>query len=676
MRLDYSINPRKISFILGGIAIVLAVLSLIGEYYLSNILLDEESVQAQVIDLFSVNLEDSIPTWYSTINLYHAAVLLGLITLAKYRQNDRFRRYWLGLAVIFLYMSIDEGAAIHEMFSDFMEVYVDATGLFTFAWVVVGAPIMLVVALIYLRFVLNLPPRTRNLFFLAGALYVGGALVVEAISASTYTEDLSFRYLAIATVEELCEMLGVVTLIYTLLSYLGEMQLEVALHPPETIPSPERQPVNLPNPLKWVGSSALTSTAFGFSLALILWILLVEALPFGWGGDIALIVVGVTSFATLSFIARGWRPTFSPEMVFIASLTMPLWFRLAVIVFDRFGLPAPAFALLLVIAAAVVSILLPALHIAGLMLGFAFGTVLVSLNLDYTLVYTLYAAVFFVVLASLSRQWAAVLAVVVVVWLLIFPRIEAQTRTMVLAELGDLPAGTMTLYTDQYLDVLQTPDNTRHLYANGAKLISSYNGTTELISNLLNDLLDSQNALLIGTGTMEMAEALNAGHLTILETDPLFARVRLLFTDNPAQTVIVDDPARFLSTTAGEYDLVVIETPSLLDINTVKLYSVPTYAALESRLASDGVVVTSLITPFKPDERISRQIAASLLQTFDEVMVIAPSTLEWGVAIAADDLPYDRQTLSDLLNDGGSAEFVLFDTPAVEAVVGDAEPVN
>jgi hypothetical protein len=57
-------------------------------------------------------------------------------------------------------------------------------------------------------------------------------VVVEAISANQwYLDDgVSFLYLAIATVEESCEMLGVVLFIYALLVYMETMNYSAVFH--------------------------------------------------------------------------------------------------------------------------------------------------------------------------------------------------------------------------------------------------------------------------------------------------------------------------------------------------------------------------------------------------------------------------------------------------------------
>jgi hypothetical protein len=107
------------------------------------------------------------------------------------------------------------------------------TGYLYFAWQIVAAPLVILFGVIYWRFLFHLPPRTRNLFVLAALLYVGGALIVEGISANRWYLDggQSFEYLAIATIEECFEMLGAVVFIYTLLTYMAESRYSAVFYP-------------------------------------------------------------------------------------------------------------------------------------------------------------------------------------------------------------------------------------------------------------------------------------------------------------------------------------------------------------------------------------------------------------------------------------------------------------
>jgi hypothetical protein len=91
-----------------------------------------------------------------------------------------------------------------------------------FPWTIPGASLVLVVAPLYLRFVIGLPPRTRWLFVLAGVSFLGGSVVVEHL-ADYYIEafemdNLGYQFLT--AVEEALEMIGVVVFVHALLGYL------------------------------------------------------------------------------------------------------------------------------------------------------------------------------------------------------------------------------------------------------------------------------------------------------------------------------------------------------------------------------------------------------------------------------------------------------------------------
>ncbi len=74
----------------------------------------------------------------------------------------------------------------------------------------------------YLKFLIGLPKRIMVLFVVSGLIFVSGAIGFELLGgrhAELYgTSDLV--YTIYYTCEELLEMLGIATFIYTLLSYI------------------------------------------------------------------------------------------------------------------------------------------------------------------------------------------------------------------------------------------------------------------------------------------------------------------------------------------------------------------------------------------------------------------------------------------------------------------------
>jgi hypothetical protein len=233
MTLTIPIRARRIALVLAVIAVYLALQSILGRAVEESYEGSTTVLIANLVRVFNVNRESSIPAWYSSSLLLGCAGLFALVAASKHDGSQPYTRHWTGLAVIFLYLSIDESAAIHEKFTQPLQVALNPESYLYFAWIIVFVPLVTVFALVYFKFLLHLPSRFRGLFVLSAILYVGGAVVIEAISANQWYLDggTSLFYSAVGTLEELCEMLGVILLIYTLLSYMKWMQVIVRLEP-------------------------------------------------------------------------------------------------------------------------------------------------------------------------------------------------------------------------------------------------------------------------------------------------------------------------------------------------------------------------------------------------------------------------------------------------------------
>jgi hypothetical protein len=172
------------------------------------------------IGSLNVDIEASIPTWFSSSVLLLCSVLLAAIASAHNRIGGRFVRQWSALSIIFLLLSLDEMAAFHERFIDPLRSLLD-TGFFYSAWVILGGPFVIIVVLAYRRFLFNLPTKSSRLFIAAGALYVLGALGVEMLGG--LQEDLygqqNLAYVVLVTVEEFLEMSGAILFLYALMRY-------------------------------------------------------------------------------------------------------------------------------------------------------------------------------------------------------------------------------------------------------------------------------------------------------------------------------------------------------------------------------------------------------------------------------------------------------------------------
>lgn len=116
-----------------------------------------------------------------------------------------------------------------EKVRPFLETRLQTGSFSDYVWIVLYAPLVLIFVLAYLRFLLNLPTRTRWLFFIAGFLYVGGALAMEAIGSfyATLYGTSKLTYSLLTHIEEILEMLGIVVLFYALLLYISSFVKEL-----------------------------------------------------------------------------------------------------------------------------------------------------------------------------------------------------------------------------------------------------------------------------------------------------------------------------------------------------------------------------------------------------------------------------------------------------------------
>ncbi len=182
------------------------------------------------VHLFHPADEANLLSWISSLLLAVCSVLLALIAYETKNRNGIYVKHWKWLALIFLYISIDETAALHEMTILPLRHAFNAGGIFYWSWVIIAIPIVLILSVVYFRFWIRLPPKIRAMVFAAGFIYVGGALGLEMVGA--YVTSTGFGkdyhlYSLIMTAEELMENTGTAVFIVALLSYL---QLEMKLN--------------------------------------------------------------------------------------------------------------------------------------------------------------------------------------------------------------------------------------------------------------------------------------------------------------------------------------------------------------------------------------------------------------------------------------------------------------
>ena len=223
----FSIPAKKIAIVIGVIAGFLVIGSLAGQFYKFSG--GENDFLLKIVEKFDLDQErNNLPTWFQSSSLLLCSFLLCIIALIRHEIKDKDTRFWGIMALVFLYLSLDEAVSIHEQTAvPFRELF-QTHGILFFGWVI---PAIFLCGLFFiwsLKFLRNLPPRVSWLFIFAGAIYVSGALGVEMIGASYYESfieplngKVDLNYTLLTTLEELLEMCGITTFAYALLDYLG-----------------------------------------------------------------------------------------------------------------------------------------------------------------------------------------------------------------------------------------------------------------------------------------------------------------------------------------------------------------------------------------------------------------------------------------------------------------------
>lgn len=174
--------------------------------------------------LFDMDGENNLPTFFNAGLLFMSA---ALFYLAGRGEEGRVRRGWYLLAVVFVFLGIDEGSQVHEQF---MLVTLRALGWdgsrmgwLYYAWVIPYGAALLVLGVALIRFLLEVSAGTRNRLLVSAAVYVLGAVVCEmwsgAIAEEAADTDLPYNaaYCAVITLEESLEMIGLMLCIRTLM---------------------------------------------------------------------------------------------------------------------------------------------------------------------------------------------------------------------------------------------------------------------------------------------------------------------------------------------------------------------------------------------------------------------------------------------------------------------------
>lgn len=226
------INPLKTVLTLLGISLTILLFSLLGQrnYYTGNP--TEKFFRELFTTEFFVNNGENISTYWNTSILIFTAVLFFLIASARELQKDKYG--WWGLGIIFAYFAVDTLARVSLRFIKLLRDLPTLEDGSLYTWFYpFSAVIILLLILFFVWFHIRLDLQNKVLFPISICLYILGAYKTELFSgyhAALY-ESNNTAYLLITHAEEFTEYIGIILMIYLLLTYLEKQVKEMEFTP-------------------------------------------------------------------------------------------------------------------------------------------------------------------------------------------------------------------------------------------------------------------------------------------------------------------------------------------------------------------------------------------------------------------------------------------------------------
>ncbi|MEX0827753.1 MAG: hypothetical protein WD005_02260 [Haliea sp.] len=185
-----------------------------------------------LVDFFYVNQEQNLPSWFSSVQLLFSAGLLAAIWWQEKMTSRPFARHWGWLCLIFVFLSMDEMASLHERTMEPLQRLTGGMpdGIWAPTWLIAGLAFTAVVAIAYLRFFfMCLTPEQRLRLAAAAVVFLSGAVIMEMVAGAVFFPhgyeswvefEETFAYAVTTHVEEFLEMAGILLFIDFLLRRL------------------------------------------------------------------------------------------------------------------------------------------------------------------------------------------------------------------------------------------------------------------------------------------------------------------------------------------------------------------------------------------------------------------------------------------------------------------------
>ena len=177
-------------------------------------------------NFFYLGTEKNLPSLFSALQLWFAAIVLFILSVTKFSAKDKYRFHWAILGIVFLFLGYDEWKSVHEKINQYMHTHFHFHGIFFLAWVIPAGIFLGLLGLFFLRFLLALPVKTRSRIIISAAIFLGGAVgleMLEGIFVEKNGGDVGIPIVMLIHLEEFMEMFGIAYFIYALFEFVYEV---------------------------------------------------------------------------------------------------------------------------------------------------------------------------------------------------------------------------------------------------------------------------------------------------------------------------------------------------------------------------------------------------------------------------------------------------------------------
>lgn len=224
-----TINPGRVFRILNYTALIVSLMSIgvmFSKFYTGH---------GQLMGwgpMLDTGGDANLPKFFSTSVLLSCSILIAFIAGAKKDEGDAYARHWAGLSIVFLYLTVDDSCRVHHIAGDTLAYFLKGSFLVSDGWVIPAVILTLIFAAAYLKFLAHLPARTRKLFIISAAMFVGAAAGLETMGGiwRNVHGTSNVSYYAESNIEEFLENIGINLFLYSLLLYIRDYMKGMRFH--------------------------------------------------------------------------------------------------------------------------------------------------------------------------------------------------------------------------------------------------------------------------------------------------------------------------------------------------------------------------------------------------------------------------------------------------------------